>query len=224
MADKKKEKPPEKAEAHSTAEKKKKKPKGSNKHGEFPPLDPKNRQHTKQIAFVQEYCKDYNGTQAAIRAGYSPRTANEQASGLLAKPNIKAAIREHLDKNLITAERVLAEYAKMAFADIGTYVRVKSNNEVVAVPFEALDAGATGAIKKVRGRTVITGSDDDAEVANVVEIELHDKLKALEPLARLHGLFDNSTTVKFDASSPLSLNVNLTDMTDDDLTRMIRDA
>jgi phage terminase small subunit len=52
------------------------------------PLTPKMR------AFVREYLVDFNGTQAAIRAGYSPQSANEQASSLLAKPNIKAAVAE----------------------------------------------------------------------------------------------------------------------------------
>jgi phage terminase small subunit len=46
----------------------------------------------KQQRFVEEYLVDSNGTQAAIRAGYSPRTANEQASDLLAKPSIAEAV------------------------------------------------------------------------------------------------------------------------------------
>jgi phage terminase small subunit len=48
----------------------------------------------KQQRFVEEYLVDRNGTQAAIRAGYSPKTANVQASDLLAKPNIAAAVAE----------------------------------------------------------------------------------------------------------------------------------
>lgn len=48
----------------------------------------------KQWAFVREYLVDCNGTQAAIRAGYSPRTANEQASRLLANANVRAAVEE----------------------------------------------------------------------------------------------------------------------------------
>ena len=47
----------------------------------------------KQQRFVEEYCLDTNGTQAAIRAGYSPRTANEQAARLLAKASVKEAVR-----------------------------------------------------------------------------------------------------------------------------------
>jgi phage terminase small subunit len=48
----------------------------------------------KQAAFVCEYLIDLNGTQAAIRAGYSAKTANEQAARLLAKVNIAQAVAE----------------------------------------------------------------------------------------------------------------------------------
>jgi phage terminase small subunit len=47
----------------------------------------------KQAAFVREYLKDFNGTQAAIRAGYSEKTAESQASTLLRNPKIGSAIR-----------------------------------------------------------------------------------------------------------------------------------
>ena len=46
----------------------------------------------KQQAFVVEYLVDLNGTQAAIRAGYSPKTANEQAARLLAKASVRTAV------------------------------------------------------------------------------------------------------------------------------------
>lgn len=46
----------------------------------------------RQARFVSEYLVDLNGRQAAIRAGYSPRTANEQAARLLTKANIQAAV------------------------------------------------------------------------------------------------------------------------------------
>jgi len=44
--------------------------------------------------FCKEYLKDLNATQAAIRAGYSQKTANEQGSMLLARLNIRARIQE----------------------------------------------------------------------------------------------------------------------------------
>ncbi len=46
----------------------------------------------KQEAFVREYLIDLNGTQAAIRAGYSPATANEQASRMLANVSVAEAV------------------------------------------------------------------------------------------------------------------------------------
>jgi phage terminase small subunit len=51
----------------------------------------------KQAAFAREYVKDFNGTQAAIRAGYSPKSARVQAVGLLAKPNIKGEVQRLRD-------------------------------------------------------------------------------------------------------------------------------
>lgn len=48
----------------------------------------------KQLAFCEQYIIDLNGTQAAIRAGYSPKTANEQAAQLLAKLSIQEKIQE----------------------------------------------------------------------------------------------------------------------------------
>src|SRR5262245_23429570 len=48
----------------------------------------------KQAMFVREYLTDMNGTQAAIRAGYSARTANEQGARLLAKASIREAIEK----------------------------------------------------------------------------------------------------------------------------------
>ena len=57
----------------------------------------------KQAAFAREYCIDKNATQAAIRAGYSPRTAKEQASRLLTNINVRAEIERPL---AASAERV----------------------------------------------------------------------------------------------------------------------
>lgn len=57
-----------------------------------------NKLTEKQKAFCEEYIVDLNGAQSAIRAGYSARTAKEQASELLTKPNIKKYIQKLMDK------------------------------------------------------------------------------------------------------------------------------
>lgn len=78
----------------------------------------------KQRAFVQEYLVDLNATQAAIRAGYSPKTANVTACETLTKPYVAEAIRQALDKRAerteISADWVLnqlIETQDAAYAD-----------------------------------------------------------------------------------------------------------
>lgn len=70
----------------------------------------------KQTRFVEEYLVDLNGTQAAIRAGYSPHTANEQAARLLANASIREAIEQAQAKRsrrtAITADWVLRKLVR----------------------------------------------------------------------------------------------------------------
>lgn len=76
----------------------------------------------KQAAFVTEYLVDMNATQAAIRAGYSIKSAASQAERLLRNVEIRQAIDTHLAKLAnraeITAESVLRARARIAFADV----------------------------------------------------------------------------------------------------------
>ena len=75
----------------------------------------------KQRRFAKEYLTDFNATQAAIRAGYSEKTAGVQAHKLLKKAEISSLISKSKVKQEtkleITQERVLAEIARMAFFD-----------------------------------------------------------------------------------------------------------
>src|SRR4051794_41809085 len=75
----------------------------------------------RQACFVAEYLVDLNATQAAIRAGYSARTANEQAARLLANVSVAAAIAEaqaaRSRRTEVTADRVMLELARVAFGD-----------------------------------------------------------------------------------------------------------
>lgn len=67
----------------------------------------------KQQRFVQEYLKDQNGTQAAIRTGYSEKTAKQQGSRLLTDPRILAAVRAGQQKVAkkaeVTVDSLMAE-------------------------------------------------------------------------------------------------------------------
>lgn len=80
-------------------------------------------------AFITEYTKDFNATQAAIRAGYSKKTARQQGAKLLTRLDVAAALKGALDRRVgvaakalevsdITADRLYLEAARIAFADL----------------------------------------------------------------------------------------------------------
>jgi phage terminase small subunit len=82
---------------------------------------PKNKDglNPRQQRFVEQYLIDPNATEAAIKAGYSPKTAYSIGNENLSKPEIAAAIRagqqKVSEKAGVTAERIIAEHAKLAF-------------------------------------------------------------------------------------------------------------
>ena len=79
---------------------------------ETPVLDELDKREPRQGLFVREYVKDLNGTQAAIRAGYSVQTAGSQAHDLLKKPEIQAAIRELREETLRGLEAKVEELVR----------------------------------------------------------------------------------------------------------------
>ena len=101
----------------------------------------------KQKAFVSEYLIDLNATQAAIRAGYSPKTANEQGARLLANVSIaqtiQKAMQDREQRTEITQDRVLQEYARLAFYD----PRKLFQPDGTPKPIEALDDDAAHACR-----------------------------------------------------------------------------
>ena len=94
------------------------------------PLNPR------QQSFVREYQIDLNGTQAAIRAGYSPNGADVQAVRLLGDARIQALIagqrEKRADRLEITADRIMQEYARIAFADVTDIAQVKQGHVQMA--------------------------------------------------------------------------------------------
>lgn len=83
----------------------------------------------KQQHFVKEYLIDLNATQAAIRAGYSPKTAEQQASRLLSNVKVQAAIQKAMDKRAakveITADMVLRRWWDIATADPNDLIHLR---------------------------------------------------------------------------------------------------
>jgi phage terminase small subunit len=137
--------------------------------------------------FVAEYLIDLNATQAAIRAGYSPKTAKAQGSRLLTKADVQHAIGAGSGKRLITAEvsaeRVLRELQRIAFSDLRTYFDGDHLRQV-----SELDADEAAAIAgfEVIIKNVAAG---DGQVDTIHKFKLCDKVKALEILEKYRQLF-----------------------------------
>lgn len=158
----------------------------------------------KQERFVAEYMIDCNATQAATRAGYSAKTANEQGARLLANASVKAAIeasaKKHADKLEITAERILAELAKIGYANMLDYMSITPDGEPF-VDLSALTPEQAAAIGEVTIEDFKDGRGEDARDVRRVKFKLHDKRAALVDLGRHLKLFTDK--VEHDASDPL---------------------
>lgn len=162
----------------------------------------------KQQRFVQEYLIDFNATQAAIRAGYSTKTAQVIGAENLTKPMVAAEIQRLGGKTAakldISREWIMQELRYIAGARLPDFLRVKTE------PAQQLGIHPiTGEVINVPGgycQTVqITDTDDlpDEKAAalagikqgaNGIEVKLHDKVRALELLGKATGLFDSRET------------------------------
>lgn len=86
----------------------------------------------RQQKFVDEYCVDLNATQAAIRAGYSQKTAYCIGDENLKKPYIRQAIDERLNKNT-TKTIITAEFVLNGIKDIANAKDAKFNDKLKAL-------------------------------------------------------------------------------------------
>lgn len=147
----------------------------------------------RQQRFVEQYVVDLNATQAAIRAGYSPKTAKQIGSKLLTKIDIQEAVavrQIELSKATgVTAQRVITELAKIGFANMEDYMRVDENGGAT-MDLSALTRDQAAAISEVTSETVIMGHGDDVEPIRKSKIKLHAKQSALEMLGRHLGVFE----------------------------------
>jgi len=80
---------------------------------------------TNQKRFVEEYCKDFNATRAAIAAGYSEKTAAVTGHENLRKPNISQAISERLDELSLSAEELTKKTADIARGNLADYMTTR---------------------------------------------------------------------------------------------------
>lgn len=153
----------------------------------------------KQQRFVDEYLIDLNATQAAIRAGYSQKTARSISNENLTKPDIQAAIEKGMKDRSgrveITQDMVLKELAKIGFSDIRKVVRW-GETQVRMVDGE--DDGPEDMVP-YHGLALIDSTEIDDNTAGAIaevsqgkeglKVKLHDKKGALVDIGRHLGMF-----------------------------------
>ena len=163
----------------------------------------------KQQRFVDEYLIDLNATQAATRAGYSKKTANEQGSRLLANVSVSAAIRQGMNARSgrveITQDMVLKELAKIGFSDIRKVVRWGETQ----VRMIDSDDGDGEDLVPYHGLALIDSTEIDDNTAGAIaevsqgrdglKVKLHDKKGALVDIGRHLGMFMPSGQADLDA-------------------------
>lgn len=145
-----------------------------------------------QRLFVDEYLVDMNATQAYIRAGGSPSSAKQCGHSMLRKPLVSAAIDAAIDERLrdtrVSAQRVVLELAKLAFANMADYMRVGRDGDPVT-DFSNIDRDQAAALSEITVDDFIEGRGEDARAVRRVKFKLHDKRGALVDLGRHLGLF-----------------------------------
>lgn len=146
-----------------------------------------------QKRFAEEYLIDLNATEAAVRAGYSKRSAGALGHNLLQKPDVAALIQELMDarskRTEITADKVLQELARVAFSNMKDYAQWGTFG-VALHDSENLKEDAARCVAEVSQTTSKDGGS--------IKFKLHDKVGALGKLGEHLKLF----TQKHEHSGP----------------------
>lgn len=162
----------------------------------------------KQERFVEEYLVDLNATQAAIRAGYSEKTARSIGQRLLTNVDIQEEIqREKKDRSFrtrITQDAVLRELAAIGFARSTDYAHINGDGHVVLTPTAWLTEEQRIAVACVK------------ETPYGVEVKMHDKIRALEMLGKHLGIFDAKSNENTDRKNNLLQAIQSTEEIDTD--------
>jgi len=138
----------------------------------------------KQQRFIQEYAHDWNGTAAAIRAGYKPNSARQMAAENLSKPDIAEALQAYTSNIAaefeVTTRRMVHEYYRVAFSRVCPvdYYRLDKQGR-----HRLLHAAEwTDEMRLMYGRVY--------ETANGVSIRMRSRDHAMDMLCRYTGGFN----------------------------------
>ena len=151
----------------------------------------------RQKRFCAEYVIDLNATQAAIRSGYSKKTARAIGQRLLTHvyinkeiSRLKSKVSDKLD---ISAEKVLSELYKSAFFDIAEIFDANGN----LLPIKEMPEYARRAIAGIKVRKIQSGKDDSGKTVydDLIEVKINDKIRSLEKLGEHLKLFTQNVNI-----------------------------
>jgi phage terminase small subunit len=143
----------------------------------------------KQHLFIEAYLIHKNATKAAIAAGFSERSANNQGTRLMANDAIRAKIEARLastlDRYAVTSERIIRELALIGFGSIDDFIAVQDDGSLV-VDFGTATREQMASLKSVEidERTI----DGAAPGVRKIKISMNDKRQALMDLAKIARL------------------------------------
>jgi phage terminase small subunit len=162
---------------------------------------------------VREYLIDLNATQAAIRAGYSKKTAYEIGRQNLKKleKEIAAAQAEQSKRTEVTADRIVKELARIAFVDPRKVFKWGPDG-VTLLPSDQLTEDEAAIVAEVSETTTESGGS--------IKVKRFDKLKALELLGRRLGMFVDRAEITGKGGGAMEVKtqtVDLSRLTDDEL-------
>jgi phage terminase small subunit len=136
----------------------------------------------KQAAFVREYMLDLNASKAAMRAGFSKKTACWIGQQLLAKPHVANAIsdaqRKAADRAQVTQDDVVRELARVGFSNISNYLTFGQDGVVLKASSDIPPEAMCAVSEVSETRTKDGGS---------VRFKMHNKISALDSLCRILG-------------------------------------
>ena len=170
----------------------------------------------KRKAFAVEYLKDFNATQAAIRAGYSANGAEATGYQLLRNPQIAAVIDDlcHAAEaaTLITKERILREYARLAFFDPSQLYDDGGNLK----PINALDKDTAAALTGMDIETLARGD----EIIRIRKYRFDSKKGALDSLAKISAMLIERKELTGKNGAPIDVRHALDGISDDQAKRI----
>jgi phage terminase small subunit len=128
----------------------------------------------------------FNASEAARIVGMS----EAEGRRLRSKPHVVAYVeelqRKRIEGRLITQDRTVEEMAAIAYSDLTDVLTITETGSLVVKDLDSLPRNVTSAIKKIK--LTRRKGDGDGEFEDVLEIELHDKVKALAMMAQYQGL------------------------------------